>query len=114
MILAVAATFLELWMGRVAFPPSDGVASIYCDRIDARGKHMDCQAVSCAHRTERLGAVLVVTNTATGKRINCPVLDRGPYYGGRVLDLSPGAAKAIGCTRQQGLCPVTVRRPGFE
>jgi len=52
-----------------------------------------------------------VTNLENGKKIECPVLDRGPFAQGRVLDFSLGAARKIGC---DGLCRVTVRRAGYE
>ena len=50
-------------------------------------------------------------NEDNGKKIRCPVQDRGPYARGRVLDFSLGAAREIGC---DGLCRVTVRRAGYE
>jgi peptidoglycan lytic transglycosylase len=110
---AEAQTFQEIWMGRVARPPGDNEeASVYWeDKWDARGKRFKPHEVSCAHRTEAFGTVFVVTNLENGKRIQCPVLDRGPYAQGRVLDFSLGAAKKIGC---DGLCRVTVRRAGYE
>jgi rare lipoprotein A (peptidoglycan hydrolase) len=43
--------------------------------------------------------------------IECPVLDRGSFARGRVLDFSLGAARKIGCDRR---CRVTVRRAGYE
>lgn len=106
-----AHSFDDQWRGRVAFPPSDGIASTYSDKWDARGKRMDPRRVSCAHRTEPFGTVLIVTNIQNGRRIECPVLDRGPFHNGRVIDLSPAANRALGC---DGLCLVTVRRRGFE
>ncbi len=110
---AEAQTFQQIWMGRVARPPADNQeASVYWeDEWDARGKRFNAHGVSCAHRTEAFGTVFVVTNLENGKKIECPVLDRGPYARGRVLDFSLGAAKKIGC---EGLCRVTIRRAGYE
>ena len=112
-IPAEAQTFLQMWMGRIARPPADNQeASVYWeDEWDARGKRFNAHGVSCAHRTEAFGTVFVVTNLDNGKKIECPVLDRGPYARGRVLDFSLGAAKKIGC---DGLCRVTIRRAGYE
>ena len=59
----------------------------------------------------RSAPIFVVTNLDNGKSIECPVLDRGPFARGRVLDFSLGAARKIGC---DGLCRVTVRRAGYE
>lgn len=110
--LIAAVAFVDLWYGRIAAAPSDGQASVYWEGArDARGKRFDPRKVSCAHRTERFETLLVVTNTANGKKVVCPVWDRGPHLKGRVIDLTPPAARAIGC---DGLCNVTVRRLGFE
>ena len=110
---ACADTFQEKWMGRIARPPADDQeASVYWeDKWDARGKRFKANEVSCAHRTEAFGTIFVVTNLENGKKIRCPVQDRGPYARGRVLDFSLGAARQIGC---DGLCRVTVRRAGYE
>ena len=110
---AYADTFQEKWMGRIARPPADDQeASVYWeDKWDARGKRFKANEVSCAHRTEAFGTIFVVTNLENGKKIRCPVQDRGPYARGRVLDFSLGAARQIGC---DGLCRVTVRRAGYE
>jgi rare lipoprotein A (peptidoglycan hydrolase) len=110
---AQADTFQQMWMGRIAWPPADDQeASVYWeDSWDARGKRFKPNEISCAHRTEALGTIFVVTNLANGKKINCPVQDRGPFTRGRVLDFSLGAAREIGC---DGLCRVTVRRAGYE
>jgi rare lipoprotein A (peptidoglycan hydrolase) len=110
---AEAQTFQQMWMGRIARPPADNQeASVYWeDKWDARGKRFKPHEVSCAHRTEAFGTIFVVTNLDNGKKIECPVFDRGPYARGRVLDFSLGAAKKIGC---DGLCRVNVRRAGYE
>jgi hypothetical protein len=110
---AGADTFQEKWMGRIARPPADDQeASVYWQgQVDARGKRFKPNEVSCAHRTEAFGTIFVVTNLENGKKIRCPVQDRGPYARGRVLDFSLGAARQIGC---DGLCRVTVRRAGYE
>jgi rare lipoprotein A len=110
---AQADTFQQMWMGRVARPPADNEqASVYWeDKWDARGKRFNPDKVSCAHRTEALGTVFIVTNLENGKKIECPVYDRGPFARGRVLDFSLGAARKIGC---DGLCRVSVRRAGYE
>lgn len=110
-VLATVA-FLDLWYGRIAHPPADGQASVYWEGSrDARGERFNPRKISCAHRTERFGTRLAVTNIANGKTVVCPVWDRGPYWQGRVIDLTPPAARAIDC---DGLCDVTVRRLGFE
>ncbi len=116
---ACAEDFSDRWYGRVAPLPRSGVASIYCDdEFDARGKKFIPYQISCAHPVERFNKILIVTNLepgkSYGKQIKCPVQDRGPYKDGRVLDMSCGAAKAIGCTIKQGLCKVQIDREGYS
>src|SRR5215831_21302519 len=83
---AQADSFQQMWMGRIARPPADNEeASVYWeDKWDARGKRFKPNEVSCAHRTEAFGTIFVVTNLENGKRIECPVQDRGPFAQGRV------------------------------
>jgi rare lipoprotein A (peptidoglycan hydrolase) len=45
-------------------------------------------AGTCAHPWLALGTVVTVTDLATGRSTTCRVADRGPYAGGRIIDLS--------------------------
>jgi rare lipoprotein A len=56
--------------------------------------------VSCAHKTLKLGTWIRVTDLETGRSIRCQVLDRGPYVRGRIVDLSLGAARALGIVKR--------------
>jgi rare lipoprotein A (peptidoglycan hydrolase) len=47
----------------------------------------DGKANGCAHRTLPFGTSVRVTNLANGKTTSCVVNDRGPYTGGRIIDL---------------------------
>mmetsp|Transcript_23327 Transcript_23327/g.38384 ORF Transcript_23327/g.38384 Transcript_23327/m.38384 type:complete len:128 (-) Transcript_23327:292-675(-) len=49
----------------------------------------------------------MVTNNTTGKSVLVTVNDRGPFAHRRVIDLSQGAAKRIGCDLT-GICPVSI------
>jgi rare lipoprotein A len=42
---------------------------------------------TCAHKTLPFGTVVTVTNVGTGASVQCRVADRGPYAGGRIIDL---------------------------
>ncbi|MBN8994334.1 MAG: hypothetical protein J0H94_03845 [Rhizobiales bacterium] len=46
-----------------------------------------------------------MTVVATGRSIMCPIRDRGPCVRGRIIDLSEGAARALGV---RGLARVTI------
>jgi hypothetical protein len=85
----------------------DGKASWYGPGFDGRqtasGAIYDQDGWTVAHRTLPLGTMLIVSHG--GRSVLVLVNDRGPYVGGRVLDLSHGVARTLG-TVQAGVAPV--------
>jgi rare lipoprotein A len=76
-----------------------GMASYYGNESGSRtasGQRMNASAMTCAHRSLPFGTKLRVTHG--GRSVVVTVNDRGPFIRGRVLDLSTGAARAIGLT----------------
>lgn len=77
-----------------------GMASWYggCfhGRRAADGSRFNMNALTAAHRTLPFGTVVKVVNQRTHKSCFVKITDRGPYAHGRIIDLSRGAAKAIG------------------
>ena len=88
----------------------DGIASIYRDHRTASGEPYRSSAMVAAHRTWPLGTRVRVTHLHTGKSAIVRINDRGPYIRGRVIDLTPAAASAIGLTPRHGLCRVRLER----
>lgn len=90
-----------------------GKASYYAKRATgsrtANGERLHHDSLTCAHKNYPFGTLLKVTNVLNGRHVVVRVNDRGPYSKGRIIDLSWGAAKAIGMI-QQGIAPVTVER----
>ena len=88
-----------------------GIASFYSTRDSgshtASGERLDDRALTAAHKTLPLGAVVRVTNIGTGRSITVRITDRGPYVRGRIIDLTPAGARALG---MDGLAHVTVER----
>jgi rare lipoprotein A len=88
-----------------------GMASWYGDRFKrkptASGEPFDPKALTAAHRSLPLATVARVTNLNNGRRILVRINDRGPYAGGRVIDLSRAAAKELGM-KQDGVAPVRI------
>ena len=82
---AEADTVLASWYG----PGFDG-------QLTASGEVFDAQGYTAAHNTLPLGTE--VTVSYAGRSVNVVVNDRGPYSGGRELDLSQGAAEYLGLT----------------
>jgi rare lipoprotein A len=74
----------------------------------ADGKAMDPKRNNAASRTLPLGTTAKVTNLNTGKSAVVTIQDRGPYVNGRIVDLSPATAKAIGITPREGVAKVKV------
>lgn len=75
----------------------------------ASGETFDMNALTAAHPSLPLNCYVKVTNKANGKSVVVRINDRGPFHGNRVMDLSYGAAKAIGIT-QSGTGNVTIER----
>ena len=71
----------------------------------ASGETFDPSAFTAASKTLPLGSTIRVTNVSNGRTVTVRINDRGPYVGGRCLDLSTAAMNAI--APGQGL--VTVR-----
>ena len=75
---------------------SHGVASFYSDTETASGERFDKNELTAAHPSLPFGTKLRVTHG--GSSVIVTINDRGPFIRGRVLDLSTGAARAIGLT----------------
>jgi rare lipoprotein A len=82
-----------------------GIASVYSDGHTASGEHMNPEAMTAAHRSLPFGTHVTVTNQSNGRSVVVRINDRGPFVHGRVIDLSPAAARAIGFS---GLAPVSL------
>lgn len=82
--------------GRRSF---SGIASYYGNEAGnktASGQRFNQHAMTAAHRTLPFGTKLKVTHGS--RSVIVTINDRGPFIRGRVLDLSKGAAHAIGLT----------------
>ncbi len=88
-----------------------GKASFYSRRATgartSSGERLHHNDFTCAHRTHPFGTKLRVKNLNNGKEVVVRVNDRGPFGSGRIVDLSWGAAKALGML-SHGVVPVEV------
>ena len=88
-----------------------GKASFYSRRLSgnkmADGTRMNPNSNNAASKTLPLGTRARVTNMNTGKSSVVVIKDRGPFVKGRIVDLSPATANAIGATKK-GVVPVEV------
>lgn len=85
--------------GTVAGFQQRGVASYYGEafhgNLTANGEIYDMYALTCAHLTLPFDTILRVINLDNDREVTVRVNDRGPYVGGRIIDLSKGAAENL-------------------
>ena len=88
-----------------------GIASWYGPgfhgKRTANGEIYDQNALTAAHQSLPLGTQVMVTNLENGRAIKVRINDRGPFVGGRIIDLSLAAAKNIG-VYAPGTAPVRI------
>jgi rare lipoprotein A len=88
-------------MPRVPLPaPETGYASVYSEHFNgkntASGERYDSGGLTAAHRRLALGTEVRVTDLDNGTSVRVRINDRGPHVAGRIIDLSSGAASALG------------------
>lgn len=103
---------LAVLLSCTSAPAESGIASVYATGGDGyAGRRTACGAIAnpralmAAHRRHPCGTQVLVTNRRNGRQVVVRVLDRGPFVRGRVIDLTPAGASALGFS---GLAPVTL------
>jgi rare lipoprotein A len=98
--------------GHSSHATHSGMASMYGTKGDgyagkrtASGERVSSGALTAAHKTLPFGTMVRVTNTRNSKSVVVRINDRGPFVRGRVIDLTPAGAHAIGMS---GLAPVAL------
>ncbi len=98
-------------MGAIATASAEtGIASVYSFESGSRtasGERLRPSELTAAHRSLPFGTKVHVTNKRNGRTVTVRINDRGPFIRGRVIDLTPAAANALGFS---GLAPVTIAR----
>ena|SRR5579872_2835986 len=104
--LALASSLLTM---TVVLPMTasaqEGIASVYSGERTANGEYARASGLTAAHRTLPFGTRVRVTNHQTGRSVIVRINDRGPFVRGRIIDLTPAAAHALGFS---GLAHVSV------
>jgi rare lipoprotein A len=85
--------------------PQSGIASVYSGERTANGEYASANRLTAAHRSLPFGTMVKVTHRSTGRSVVVRINDRGPFVSGRVIDLTPAGAHALGFS---GLAPVTL------
>lgn len=83
-------------------PPKSGETGLaswyghpYDGRQAANGEIYDMETLVAAHRTLPFGTWVRVVNLDNGKTVEVRIIDRGPFVGGRIIDLSHAAAQKV-------------------
>jgi rare lipoprotein A len=85
-----------------------GIASVYSTESGtktASGSPLKPGALTAAHRSLPFGTKVRVTNKKNGHSVVVTINDRGPFVRGRIIDVTPAGARALGFT---GLTQVTL------
>ena len=90
-----------------------GGASIYSTKEyegneTASGIPLDDSKLTAAHKHLKFGTKVTVTNKSNGKSVIVTITDRGPFIRGRIIDLTPAAAKVLGFSNKQGVVQVCI------
>lgn len=75
----------------------------------ADGERFDMNALTAAHRTLPFNSYVRVIDLANRRSVIVRINDRGPYAGGRIIDLSARAARELGIT-DDGTARVRIER----
>jgi len=107
--LAVASILSVFLAGTTTFAQQgnieSGIAAIHSGKTGktTSGEAFNAESMTAAHRSLPLGTMVRVTNTNNDRSVIVRINDRGPFSRGRVIDVTPAAARALGFS---GLAPV--------
>jgi rare lipoprotein A len=113
LILAIPLLLVSTWLGGMAFaapiqdncPNGSMNATQYSSGSGtASGQPFRSGGLTAAHKTLPFGTRVKLTNPRTGASTVVVINDRGPFIRGRDIDLSQGAARAIGLTSVGPVC----------
>ena len=111
LVAAIGAPIVSLTTTSVL--AQSGVASVYSTREGstktASGIRLNDNALTAAHKSLPFGSKVRVTNRKNGKSVVVTITDRGPFVRGRVIDVTPAGARALGFS---GLASVTLNPGG--
>jgi peptidoglycan lytic transglycosylase len=84
-----------------------GMASVYSYKAGrtASGERAQPGSLTAAHRSLPFGTMVQVTNRRNGRNVVVRINDRGPFIRGRIIDITPAAARSLGFS---GTAPVSI------
>ena len=104
--LVASLCFSFIFIGALSVASAQsGIASVYSGGRTANGEMANATGMTAAHRTLPFGTLVRITHLHSGRSVVVRINDRGPFVNGRIIDVMPAAAHALGFS---GLAPVTV------
>jgi rare lipoprotein A len=91
--------FTAVPLAPVLAGPERGIASVYSTdsgTSTASGAALNPGALTAAHRSLPFGSRVRITNRRNGRAVVATINDRGPFVAGRIIDLTPATARAVG------------------
>ncbi len=113
LVLFASALFASTIKLPMTVAEESGVASVYAytGELTANGETASPDSLTAAHRSLPFGTLVRVTNDVTGDWALVRINDRGPFVDGRIIDLTPAGADAIG---SDGLAHVSLDVVGWS
>ncbi|WP_088344942.1 MULTISPECIES: septal ring lytic transglycosylase RlpA family protein [Rhodomicrobium] len=100
-----AIAFAGVCVSQTAAYAQCGTASWYHEGArTATGERYNPDGITAAHRTLPFGTKVQVRNQRTGRTVVVRINDRGPFIGGRIIDLSRGAKNVLGMDGLASVC----------
>jgi rare lipoprotein A len=96
--MAICGAVVFFIGGSIDAVAESGIASVYAysGSKTASGERTNPSGLTAAHRTIAFGTKVRVTNRRNGRSVTVRINDRGPFVRGRVIDVTPAAARALG------------------
>ena len=104
---AIAAAFLSSTAAYAQCGGASWYGPGFNGKRAASGEIFNENAMTAAHRSLPFGTKVMVTDQRTGNAIEVTINDRGPFHGGRIIDLSKAAATKLGF-RNRGTTSVCI------
>ena len=95
-VAAIAAAFLSSTAAYAQCGGASWYGPGFNGKLAASGEIFNENAMTAAHRSLPFGTKVMVTDQRTGNAIEVIINDRGPFHGGRIIDLSKAAATKLG------------------
>jgi rare lipoprotein A len=104
---AFLVVFALISLTATAHTQQRGLASVYGygSSRTASGERAHPAGLTAAHRSLRFGTMVRVTNHRNGRSVIVRINDRGPFVRGRIIDVTPAAARSLGFS---GMAPVSL------